>query len=167
MIMPLQYDYAMKTELEVQKLNGNVKTATLKEHDAIFITNPTNEDFSWKFGGETYMIPAGEIKSFSKFVTFHLAKHLSTQMITEDITHRMTKAEKDDRNAPVHLRIAQLVIYDTHERRMALYRLLGNKELVQTVIEAYPFKGFIGDMGVYDKFVEKQMQEFLESDNVT
>lgn len=144
-------------------MNEGLDVSKLREHDAVFITNPTSEDFTHNFNGEPYTIKAGEVKSFSKFVTFHLAKHLSTKIITKDLEAKMTKKEREDRAAPIHGKIAQLNIYDTHERRIALYRILGNKDLAQMVIAQYPFKGFIGEMSEYEEFVRKSKDSDTKS----
>src|SRR3990167_3468841 len=145
------------------ELNTGVNAQNLKEHDAVFMRNPLKEDFSWRFNGEEYTIGGGETKSFSKFVTFHLSKHLSTQMIIEDVSKQMTEKVKNNIKDPKNAKVAQLQIYDTTERRIALYRILGNVELVQEVIKAYPFKGFIGDMNEYKRFVEKSQKEDIKS----
>ena len=137
-------------------MNEGLDVKNLKEHDAVFLKNPTDENFAWKFNGQEYNVKAGEIKSFSKFVTFHLAKHLSTKMITESVERKLTKKQLENRNDPVHTQLSQLNIYDTHERRIALFKILGNEFLVEQVISQYPFKGFIGDMSVYKDFVQKQ-----------
>uniref|UniRef100_A0A6H1ZVL5 Uncharacterized protein n=1 Tax=viral metagenome TaxID=1070528 RepID=A0A6H1ZVL5_9ZZZZ len=127
----------------------------MAELDTINIINPTSEDFTWKYNGEPYTITAGETQTFVKRVAFHLAKHLSTQMIQNDEKKKMTKKDKDDPHARIHLKIAQLTIYDTHERRIALYKILKDINLVQEVIQVYPFKGFIGEMDLYKEFVNK------------
>ena len=139
-------------------MNEGIDLANLKEHDSLYIKNPTAEDFGWRFNGEMYSIRAGEEKSFSKFVVFHLAHHLATKMIVKDEEKKITPEDAKNMNAAIHLRIAQLGIYDTHERRIALYRILKRKELVEAVILCYPFKGFIGEMGEYERFMERQTQ---------
>src|SRR3990167_10604417 len=126
-----------------------------QELEVIEITNPTSEDFSWRYNGEPYTIKAGETRSFAKPIAFHLAKHLSTMMVVKDEEKNMTKADKLNPNASIHIKIAQLSTSDTHERRIALYKILGDENRVVEVISHYPFKGFIGDMDVYQKFVEK------------
>lgn len=127
----------------------------MSELDSIKITNPTDEDFAWRFNGEMYSIKAGETRDLAKVVAFHLAKHLSTKMIVDGERASMTKAQRADKHSPSHLKIAQLSVYDTHERRIALYKILGDQQLVIQLIQAYPFKGFIGDMDEYVKFVNK------------
>lgn len=159
--MGLHHDIAARSEKamnELQKIidaNKGIDAKAIKEHDSCFVRNPTSEDFSWKFGGETYGIRAGEIKPYGRNVARHLAKHLSTKMIVEKLERTMTKKEREDKNAPIHVRISQLSIYDTHERRIALYEILGNESLVEAVVTHYPFKGFIGDMALYRKFLDE------------
>ncbi len=123
---------------------------------AVYITNPTSEDFTWNYNGEPYTIKAGATTPYAKPVAFHLAKHLSTQMIVGEVEAKMLKKETENKNAPIHVKISQLSIYDTHERRIALYKILKNAQTVVELISRYPFKGFIGEMGEYQKFVEKE-----------
>ena len=123
---------------------------------AVNITNPTSEDFTWNYNGEPYTIKAGATTPFAKPVAFHLAKHLSTQMVVSPLQEGMSKKDIDNKNAPVHVKISQLSIYDTHERRISLYKILKNAQTVVELISRYPFKGFIGEMGEYQKFVEKE-----------
>lgn len=148
-------------------MNENLKASELKEHDSVFIKNPTSEDFSWKFNGELYTVKAGEEKAFSKFVAFHLAKHLSTKIIVDDITDGMKKKELEDPKSPIHGKISQLNIYDTPERRIALHKILNNVELVVAVIATYPFKGFVGDMEVYKKYLEGLEKKNMEKDKTS
>lgn len=131
----------------------------MNELETVRITNPTSTDFTHRFNGQPFTIKAGESKEFSKMVAFHLAKHLSTKMITEEAEKRMTKKDRETPNAAVHLEIAQLATYDTHQRRIALYEILGDTNLVVEVIRAYPFKGFIGDMSLYEDFVKKSREK--------
>lgn len=123
----------------------------MAELDTVVLYNPTLKDFTWKYNGEPYRIMAKERKPFAKYVGFHLAKHLSTQMLHE----AMTPEERKDRTKEAEL--AQRIVYDNPDRRIALYKIFGSKELVQEVINHYPFKGFQGEMSVYEKFVEKEL----------
>lgn len=120
------------------------------------INNPTSEDFGWRWNGELYEIKSGETKGFAKPVAFHLAKHLSTKMISDEALKGVPKKDMDNPNAAIHVKVAQLNTYDTHERRIALYKILQDPEKVLEVIQRYPFKGFIGDMSLYQKVVEKE-----------
>lgn len=122
------------------------------------ITNPTSEDFEWRYNGELYRIGAGEKKGFAKPVAYHLAKHLSSKMVSTDAVKGISKKDTDNPNAAIHVRVAQLNTYDTHERRIALFQILNETEKVLEVIQRYPFKGFIGDMSLYQAFVEKQQK---------
>jgi hypothetical protein len=127
----------------------------MNELEVIEITNPTSKDFSWRYNGELFTIKSTETRSFAKPVAFHLSKHLSTQMVVEDEMKNMTKADRLNPNASIHIKIAQLSTSDTHERRIALYKILGDENRVVELISKYPFKGFIGDMDTYKSFVEK------------
>src|SRR3990167_1275809 len=123
----------------------------MNELDVITLTNPTSEDFTVAFNGQPFTIKAHETTSFSKYVGFHIAKHLSTKMIEDEVPEKVKKMQ------PVI--VAQRTVYDSHFRRIALYKILGDKDVVVQVIAAYPFKGFIGEMKEYEKFVEEQESE--------
>ena len=138
--------------------------AELKEYDSVVINNPISEDFTQKFNGEPYTIKAGESKGFAKFVAFHLAKHLSTLIVESEAAKDITKKDLGDPRAAVHSKISQLQVHDTHERRIALYKILGDEDLVIQVISAYPFKGFIGEMEEYKKFVEQSKKSSNQAD---
>ena len=124
--------------------------------ESVVLTNPTDADFTWRFNGTPYTILAKEAKQFAKPVAYHLAKHLSTQMVTSDIMKTATKKDMENPNAAIHVKAAQLTTYDTHERRIALYKILADEKRVPEVVQRYPFKGFIGDMSIYEAFVAKQ-----------
>ena len=126
---------------------------------SVEITNPTSEDFTWRYNGQPYTIKAGERMAFAKPVAYHLAKHLSTKMIEQDALSKVTKKDMDNPNAAVHVKVAQLNTYDTHERRIALYEIFGDEKRTTDLITRYPFKGFIGDMEVYRSFVEKKQKK--------
>lgn len=119
------------------------------------IINPTSEDFSWRWNGDPYSIKSGEKKAFAKPVAYHMAKHLSSKMISDDAIKGVSKKDIDSPNAAIHVKVAQLHTYDTHERRIALFKILNDSQKVVEVIQRYPFKGFIGEMPLYQQFVEK------------
>ena len=149
-------------------MNSKLNVKDLKEHDSVSIKNPTSEDFSWKFNGENYTVGAGEEKSFSKYVAFHLGKHLSTKIIVGAVKKEAGEKALADAKSPFHVRISQLSIYDTPERRIALHKMFNNVELVVAVIAQYPFKGFIGEMDIYKKYLEdleKSKEEDKTSDS--
>lgn len=135
--------------------------------DSIEITNPTSEDFTQRFNGEPYTIASKETKSYPGPLSFHIAKHLSTKMVQDDEKKTFTKKDREDPNSRKHLKVAQLSTYDTHERRIALYKILGDKDLVLECIKRYPFKGFIGEMSVYEDFVQKKAKPESKSVEVT
>lgn len=126
---------------------------------SVTITNPTSEDFTWGYNGEAYTIKAGETTAYAKPVSYHLAKHLSTKMIVETVKNKMTKKEAAEPKSPVHVKVSQLSIYDTHERRIALYKILKDTQKVVELISRYPFKGFIGEMSEYENFVKAETKE--------
>lgn len=124
--------------------------------ESVELTNPTDADFTWRYNGIPYTILAKETKQFAKPVAYHLAKHLSTNMVTDELMKTATKKDMDNPNAAIHVKAAQLTTYDTHERRIALYKILKDESKVPAVVQRYPFKGFIGDMNIYQEFVQKK-----------
>lgn len=124
--------------------------------ESVELTNPTDADFTWRYNGIPYTVLAGETKQFAKPVAYHLAKHLSTKMVTDDLMKTATKKDMENPNAAIHVKAAQLTTYDTHERRIALYKILKDETRVPLVVQRYPFKGFIGDMNLYQEFVQKK-----------
>ena len=126
---------------------------------AVTIINPTSEDFTWNFNGEPYTVKAGVSAAFAKPVAYHLARHLSTKMILDETKGKLTKKQVDNPRDPIHVKISQLTIYDTPERRIALYKILGDEELVMQLLMRYPYKGSIGEMDEYKQFVEKQQKK--------
>ena len=124
--------------------------------ESVSITNPTDADFTWRYNGTPYTILAKETKQFAKPVAYHLAKHLSRTMVTDDLMKTATKKDMENPNASIHVKAGQLTTYDTHERRIALYKILGDEKRVLDVIQRSPVKGFIGDMNIYQAFVLKE-----------
>ncbi len=118
----------------------------MAEFDAVQLNNPTSEDFSHNFNGESYTIEANSSRSFAKFVGFHLAKHLAQQMLKDEITPKIRKEQ------PTLL--SQRLTYDNPYLRIALYKIFNDVVLVEKLISVYPFKGFVGDMKIYEKFVD-------------
>src|SRR3990167_10738018 len=112
----------------------------MAELDTITLNNPTTEDFTWNYNGEPYTIKAGEQKNFAQYVGFDLAKHLSSKMMNDEVTPE----QKKDR--AIELELAHRMVYDNPRRRIALYKILKSKDLVQALVKAYPFKGFVGEM---------------------
>ena len=130
--------------------------AQKEDLSSVEITNPTGENFTWNYNGEPYTVKANEMEAFAKPVSYHLAKHLSTKMVVDAAMAKMTKKEEADPKAAIHVKISQLSTYDTHERRIALFKILKDVDKVVELITRYPFKGFIGDMNEYKTFVESQ-----------
>ena len=124
--------------------------------ESVEITNPTAEDFTWRYNGTPYTIAKGETKAFARPVAYHLAKHLAIKTIVDSASAKITKKEQENPNAAIHVKIAQLATYDTHELRIMLYKILKDGDSVLNVIKGYPFKGFIGEMSLYEDFVKGQ-----------
>jgi len=131
----------------------------MKELESVVITNPTSEDYTRRWNGEPYMIAAGETKGFAMPVSFHIAKHLSTQIIEKDFPKKKKFLNEQERNTEA-LKYSNLVLFDNPRRRIALFKILRDVQLVMEVIAAYPFKGFmegefLGYMQDYKDYVEK------------
>lgn len=122
----------------------------MAELDTIVVFNPLKERFEARFNGELYGIDGRSSKSFAQFVGFHVAKHLSDHILGAEVL-RLKKSSGENVFNP---KIGQLTMHDNVERRVVLYDILKSKDLVERCIAAYPFKGFIGDMKLYDKHVE-------------
>lgn len=125
----------------------------MAELDTLWVHNPLPQDFKWRYNGEMYSVPAENGKSFPQGLAFHMAKHLSDACLAP----QWEKLQKEKASGEENQRVNQAVIYDTPQRRIALYDILGSKELVQECINAFNFKGFIGEMSVYDEYVEKEI----------
>lgn len=128
----------------------------LRENDSVAVFNPTQEDFTWNFNGEPYTIKAGETKSFGKFTAFHLAKHLSSKMIDVEFQAKIAKIKDRDLKRQAMGELSQSLVFDGPKRRIALYKILKDVLIVEQVIKSYPFKGWIGEMDEYKKFVDKE-----------
>jgi len=130
--------------------------------ETIAITNPTKNDFTHRYDGEPYTIKAGEDRVETKDVAFHLAKHLSNLILAEENPKKDPTKITEKEAAKEGVRFAQLMVYDNPKRRVALYRILNSAPHVQELIGAYHFKGFIGEMDDYKKFVIKAEGKFEE-----
>ena len=119
----------------------------MAEFDSVILFNPIDEDFVHNFNGEPYTLPAKGSKAFSKFVAFHLAKHLASKLVVAEVS----KTDKT-KNPSI---ITQRTVYDNPYLRIALYKILKDVQIVQEVVMAYPYKGFVGEMEIYQNFVEK------------
>lgn len=128
----------------MEDINARLKS----EFETITLYNPTSEDFTQKYNGEPYTIKAKSTKPFAQFIGFHIAKHLATTMVKDTFTLK----ERNDPKKTVM--VTQHLVYDNPRLRIALYEILKDTQLVQKVIMIYPYKGFIGDMDEYKKFVE-------------
>ena len=124
----------------------------MAEFETTKVKNPLGEEFACRFNGEIYKIAADSEASFPTFLAFHIAKHLSDKILSK-LVEKEKKAKSDN---PFNPKVGQIVIYDNPDRRISLYDILGTKELVEICINAFPFKGFIGEMSEYDNYVEKQ-----------
>ncbi len=123
----------------------------MAELDTLWVYNPLKDDFKWKYNGEYYSISAEAGKNFPQGLAFHMAKHLSDAMLAPG----WEKLQKQKTSGEENQAVNQAVIYDTPQRRIALYNILGSKNLVEECIKNFNFKGFIGEISVYDDYVAK------------
>lgn len=122
--------------------------------DTVTLKNPTSEDFSWNFNNETYYLAANESKSFVESVGMHIAKHLACKIVAESFPAKIAKEKP--------LVVSQSLNYDNPKLRIELYKILGDKNLVNKTIASYPFKDVVGDMREYEDFVAKEENKTKE-----
>ena len=79
-------------------------------------------------------------------------------MIVDEARSKATKKDFENPKSPIHVQVSQLSIYDTPERRIALYKIFGDVQTVQDAVLSFPFKGFIGEMSLYENFVKKESE---------
>ena len=139
----------------------------MADFDSIAVHNPLKEPFMVRFNGEPYTLQAGETRMWPAFLAYHVAKHLSNEILAPEIA-KIKRASGDNPYRPAH---AQLMVYDNPSRRISLYDILGSKAEVENCIKAFNFKGFIGDMRDYEEHVEtvvqKQMKKSAAAAKVT
>lgn len=134
----------------------------MAEFDTVNIFNPLKEEFTARWNGEPYTLKAGERRTFPTFLAIHIAKHLSDKCLAPQVE----AIKKEQTDNPYRPAVAQLMVYDNPKRRIALYTILGSKELVEQAVNASGYKGFVGNMSEYDDFVAstttKKVQETME-----
>ena len=147
----------MNNELTKEKketLYGNKKDREgLDSLNTISIKNPLKEDFSCRYNGELYTLKTKEEKSYPLFLALHIAKKLS-DLILSDEAKKIKVGVKPTDN-PFNPAKVQFVNYDNPRRRIILYDLLGDKNIVEKCIKSFNFKDFIGDISEYDDYVAK------------
>lgn len=131
----------------------------MAELDSIEVYNPTDEDFTVRFNGEPYTLASHARREWAQYLALHVAKHLSDYILNKEVAI-MVKKKTDNPHQP---EVGQLVLHDNPKRRIALYDILGSKEHVELCINSFPFKGFIGEMSIYDSHVEKARSKRAES----
>lgn len=124
----------------------------MAEFETVVITNPTKADFTARWNGELYTVKAGASKSYPMFLAFHIAKHLTTSMLEKE-AGKLREEFKESVTVP---QVSTLMNHDNPSRRIALYDVLATRELVESFFIHNPFKSFVGDMSIYDKYVEKK-----------
>jgi len=131
----------------------------MAELDNISVTNPTEENFLVRYNGEPYQLSAGASKEFAQHLAIHMAKHLSDKILGEEIVaYKKKRDSAKGERMPFDPKVAQMIVYDNPRRRIVLYDILGDKTHVEQVINAYPFKGFIGNISEYDEYVAKKQK---------
>jgi len=144
----------------------------MAELDVVQVTNPSSEDFTHNFNGEPYTILAGESKTFAQFVAYHLAKHLSSKLIDEEVRSKAKTKDLETMNSKVNFELAQQQVYDTPKRRIALFKMFdlgGNdfsiiEENIKNVLQRYPFKGTLGDLSIWTKFLAEESAKRTKKD---
>jgi len=127
----------------------------MAELDTIELYNPTLKDFTHNFNGEPYTIKSKEIKSFSQWSGIHLAKHLATRILTDEVNKKYPGELKPEDARRKGVELSQAINYDNPRLRIALYKILKKVDTVELVVTRYPYKGFVGDMDVYKRFVSE------------
>src|SRR3990167_1303148 len=127
----------------------------MAEFETVSIKNPTSEYFSFTFNGERYKpIPVGESRTYPIGLAYFVAKHLSNKILDKE-TRKIDEREVKKGNIFVP-QIGLLMSYDNTQRRIALYDILGSKELVEYCVQYMNLKSFIGEMKEYDEYVAKK-----------
>ncbi len=121
----------------------------MAEFDTVEIFNPLDEEFIVRWNGEPYRLDGGERRTFPTFLALHIAKHLSDKVLAPEVL----KIKAEETTNPYRPSNAQLMVYDNPKRRIALYKILRNRELVEQAVKAAEYKGFVGNMKDYDDYV--------------
>ena len=141
--------------------------------DTIKVCNPTDRDFEVRYDGEKYELAAGEETFHVAPLARHMAKHLSDREMAISWAKEEAKYKKRKETAPGALK-TQMVMYDNPERRIVLHQVLKKREQVELVLTHYPQFGArvttgkptvfecIGDISIYDNFVEKFEKKDIE-----
>lgn len=137
----------------------------MAELDTIVLYNPTSKDFTHNFNGEPYTIEAKSTKAFSQWSGVHLAKHLATRIITEQINKKYSGKKIEIEEARKKgVELSQGINYDNPKLRIALYTILNDIKAVELVVTRYPYKGFVGDMKTYERFVKEREAKLEEKE---
>lgn len=137
----------------------------MAELDTCTIRNPLTIDFSARYNGELYTVRAGETKTYPKYLVYHLAKHLSNQMLDKEVRELIKIYEKESPYVP---QVGALMNHDNPTRRRYLYDILQSKSEVESCLKQLEFKSFIGDMREYDSYVENvEAKETVQSESTS
>lgn len=131
----------------------------MAELDTIEINNPSDSDFTHLYNGQPYTIGQGESKYYPKHLAFHLAHHLSKRMVYEDFKSKVPKKKLEEPNSRETAQLAQLTVFDSPARRIALYKILKGKEYIEPILQLYHVGAHIGDMAEFDEFVAKEAKK--------
>jgi hypothetical protein len=125
----------------------------MAELDTCSITNPRDTDFTGRYNGELYRVRAGETKVYPKYLVYHLAKHLSNEMLDKETRELIAKHQEASPFVP---QVGILMNHDNPARRKYLFDILGSREEVESCLKALGFKSFVGEMKEYDDYVESK-----------
>lgn len=120
--------------------------------ETVPVYNPKNEEFSVRFNGELFKLAPKSSRHYPRFLAFHIAKHLSSLMLAPLVE----KAIKKSGTNPFAPDVTRLTVHDNPERRIALYDILQDKNLVEACIGSTSLKPFIGNMAEYDDYVSQK-----------
>lgn len=127
----------------------------MAELDTIEIINPLAEDFTVRFNGEPYTLKAGAQVHYPRFLALHIARHISDKLLSDKKEALRKKHGKDNPYVP---QASTLFNHDNPSRRIALYQILRDTELVQEAVTKSNLKGFVGEMAEYDEYIASQQK---------
>lgn len=145
----------------------------MSELDQIYVENPFDEDYILRYNGEAYKLGPHEGRAMAQHLARHFAKHMSDKLCAEDFVKAKTKFEKNGKKMPDPLK-TQITMFDSPERRIALFKCLRNKDEVLATLLAYPqFKAELtpegkvynltGDPKKYEDFIESESEQNKET----
>jgi len=83
--------------------------------DLVNFTNIDNEDFVGKWGGEEYVIKAGETKPFPAFLVEHFTKHLVNKILIRD---KVENYQDPVLREPLERQIKGEIVFEKQEEKI-------------------------------------------------